>query len=203
MDLGAYGLMLDNDTVIEKALSKYHIEIPRVRGYRYMKYESLVTEEDIKDIIENAKLHVLEDLISICPRWSPLDSGCFYRFGPDTDRLVPKYFTIDKNTGEVSGIKWNAIHGKKRKRLKLEIRKTRKRIIDNLSTFNKYVGRDDIIYIHARLNSFTWSEYAEKNNIYAKSWYVDSEQDWFDSSYSDIYVKVDPEDLIEFKYSNN
>lgn len=203
MDLGAYGLMLDNDTVIEKVLSKYHIEIPRVRGYRYMKYESLVTEEDIKDIIENAKLNVLEDLISIYPRWSPLDSGCFYRFDPETDKLVPKYFTIDKDTGEVSGIKWDEIHGKKRKRLKLEIRKTRKRIINNLSMFNKYVGRDDIIYIHARLNSFTWSEYAEKNNIYAKSWYVDSEQDWFDSSYIDIYLKVDPEDLIEFKYSNN
>lgn len=203
MDLGAYELMLDNDAIIEKALSKYHIEIPRIRGYRYMKYEPLVTEENIKDIIEEAELQVLEDLISIYPKWSPLDSDCFYRFGPRTDKLIRKYFTIDKDTGEVSGINWDAIHGKKRKRLKLEIRKVRKEIINNLSTFNKYVGREDIIYIHVRLNCFAWSKFAEENNIYTKPWYIDSETDWFDSGYRDIYVKVDPEDLIEFKYDNN
>lgn len=103
----------------------------------------------------------IEDIEHVC---------CEFLFCPD------KKVSLDK------------IHGWKRKVLKFEIKKQIKRINKQADVFNKYVGRDDILYIHARIGGGNWDHY--KNQVIDKPWFIEKVDDYFDSTYCDIYAKV-------------
>ena len=55
--------------------------------------------------------------------------------------------------------------------------------------WNKYVGRDDVLYIHARIGGNNWS-YFNGNEITRQSWFLSKADDYFDCTYCDIYAKI-------------
>ena len=55
--------------------------------------------------------------------------------------------------------------------------------------WNRYCGRADVLYIHARLGKYNWS-YVVHTDYKDKSWYLESCNDSQDYSYCDIYAKI-------------
>jgi len=62
---------------------------------------------------------------------------------------------------------------------------------DNM--FNKYCGKEDILYIHARLGGGNWNYYGCNEIIKNQPWYLDHCEDAFDGTYVDIYAKIKEE----------
>jgi hypothetical protein len=56
--------------------------------------------------------------------------------------------------------------------------------------FNKYIGRDDILYVHARIGSGNWPAY--RDEVVNQPWFLEKIDDAFDPTYCDIYAKIDP-----------
>jgi hypothetical protein len=57
--------------------------------------------------------------------------------------------------------------------------------------WNKYAGKDDILYIHARIGSENWSYYGKE--VVGKPWFLEKVDDAYDSTYCDIYAKIKPQ----------
>lgn len=188
MDLGAY-IQIDD---MEEIAKKNGIEVSRLRGYRLMKDEEPVSLEELYAGVEVDECKGL-----IEQGW--VNSHC-YSLSWTTDMNKRKYMKYHKETTELTGgrtysrdvfesVKWEKIHGKRRKTLKLAIKQRKKAIKTQYDMWNKYCGRDDVLYIHARLGTHSWSDI--KHFMYKdKSWYLDSCDDQFDSSYCDIYAKI-------------
>lgn len=188
MDLGAY-IQIDE---LEELAKKNGIEVSRLRGYRLMKNEKPVSLEDLYADVE---VEECADLIE--QSW--VNSHC-YALSWATDRnkrKYMKYHTVthtyengDTWTKDVPySVKWEKIHGKHRKALKLAIKQRKKIIKAQYDMWNKYCGRDDVLYIHARLGTYSWSDI--KHTSYKdRLWYLESCDDSCDRSYCDIYAKI-------------
>ena len=194
MDLFAYS-QIDRIGKLAKANG---IEIPRLRGYRLMSEESIVTEEEIQDAIKAHNGHIYESACTSCPRFHPLCG--WSEFSPATDRLKNKYLIRETVTGtrtngsgytylETIGFRWELLHGKARKRLKYVLKRERKDVVNQYRTFNKYVGRDDVLCVHARIGGWNWTQYGGRE-IEKQPWFLEKVDDYFDSTYCDIFVKV-------------
>lgn len=122
MDLLAYMQISD----LEEIARKNNIEIPRLRGYRLMKNESIVSETD------------LEQYLIALPN--------------------------------------NHI-------------KTKNKLLDQFSTWNKYAGQEGILYIHARIGGNNWKAYGGPE-LKKQPWFLEKVDDAFDSTYCDIYAKI-------------
>lgn len=55
--------------------------------------------------------------------------------------------------------------------------------------WNKYVGRADVLCIHARIGGYNWETY--KENVIHEPWFLEKVDDCEDSTYCDIYAKLD------------
>ena len=183
MDLGAY-VQIDN---LSKLAKLNGINVERLRGYRYMKYEDkpIDVDEEMKDL----NRYIVEDLVTGIPAWS-INSNV-HSWNSESDKKVRKFYDFKNER-----IKWENIHGKRRKNLKYVLKIKRLEVKEQFDLFNKYLGREDILYIHARIGSRNWS------GIYywdyeKEPWYIDGIDDCFDDSYCDIYAKIDPD---TFKY---
>lgn len=174
MDLYAFAQISNYEDILKEK----GINIPRLRGIRKMSEEKLCPREEILNTCKEYDVHVLKDLIE--SNWGKLN----YFVYDDFTSYCEKYYIKDGN------IDWNKIHGKKRKKLKYEIRKNYKKILKSFETFNKYVGRDDVLYIHARLGSGNWTYYDCPNSIENQDWFLEKVDDYYDSTYCDIYVQV-------------
>lgn len=62
--------------------------------------------------------------------------------------------------------------------------------IDYKEMFNKYCGRDDVLYIHARVGGANWNYYDCDNLVKSKDWFLDKIDDSYDCTYCDIYAKL-------------
>lgn len=194
MDIGAYAQMES----LSDILAATGIEIPRLRGFRLMAEEEKISEKEIKEMIEDTETDVIEDLVRSCPPWST-DSDC-HEYSSNTDRRLKKYVTYGVNERgyqHITGIRWENIHGKKRKTAKFEIKKRAKRIRQSMETFNKYVGRKDVLYVHARIGGGNWM-YFHGPEVARHPAFIERVDDWFDSTYCDIYVKVDEKVVEEY-----
>ena len=60
-------------------------------------------------------------------------------------------------------------------------------------TFNKYVGRDDVLYIHARIGGGNWLPYGGAD-IEKQPWFIEKVDDCYDQTYCDIYARIKQED---------
>jgi len=202
MDLFAYAQI----GFLEEVAKVHGIEVPRLRGYRLMKDEEPVSSDGFKELFKDAALDAAEHLCSTYPRifdpYSNCTSYCSY-----TD-YVRKYYLVYEDSGlgdkehprrQVAGIRWDRIHGRKRKILKWEIRKAKKRIRSQYQMWNQYCGRDDVLYIHARLGDFSWTNPEKKQNVKAQPWFLGCVDDWWDGSYCDIYAQLDPEIMKNIK----
>lgn len=179
MDLGAYIQINDLDEIAKKN----NIKVPRLRGYRLMKNEEYI---DHSDMFANVDIECVEDLCEAKPFWSN-HPECWIS-DDYTDYL--KRFFLEYKDGEPIKVRWERIHGWKRKRLKLAIHNRKKRIASQFETWNKYVGRDDILYIHSRIGGSNWSYYSRE--VVGKPWFIEKVDDCFDSTYCDIYARIKP-----------
>lgn len=56
-------------------------------------------------------------------------------------------------------------------------------------TFNKYVGRDDVLMVHARIGGGNW-EYYGGPELAKQPWFIEKVDDSYDNTYCDIYVQI-------------
>lgn len=194
MDMGAYAQI----ETLEQIAKENGIEVPRLRGYRLMKNEEPVSKEEIENMFQSAAVNACEDLCTSEPFWNP-NATC-NSFCTETDRKRDYYLTKAKDEDGYeyhNGIRWDRIHGKKRKILKHEIKKAKRAIIKQYETFNKYAGREDVLYIHSRMGGGNWKyfDYAKKRELETQPWFLERVDDSFDSTYCDFYAKIKPAEL--------
>lgn len=193
MDLGAY-INIDN----LGALAKEHgIYVPRLRGYRLMKDEKPVTKDEALDMAsigyeayDVIQKHFLDEAIKqytklLRPRYGRAVKSWVARhiyLYTNTDRAVDRYC-------DMCDVAMEKIHGKLRKKVKFVAKKAIRRALDQYNTWNKYAGRDDVMYIHARIGGNNW-DYFDGPEIAKQPWFLEKVDDSFDSTYCDIYAKL-------------
>lgn len=186
MDLTTY-MQIDD---LEKIAKDNNIKVPRLRGYRLMKDEEPVTKEQINKLMQYCEIDVCARLCRANPFWN-INSGCS-EYSSWTDSILKYYLVthIDENGHEeYIDIRWDRIHGWKRKVLKFEIKKQKRRIQKQFDMWNKYVGKENILYIHSRIGGRNWNYYG--GNELAKSpWFLDKVDDHYDNTYCDIYASI-------------
>lgn len=200
MDLFAYA-NIENLDEVAKANG---IEVPRLRGYRLMKDQEPYTKEDTQRIMEREAIDTAEDL---CRAYWKTNVN-WREYSSETDwickwYLIPEYswhegygkkwYGIDKYVG----IRWDRIHGKKRKDLKFAIKKAKRAVRQQHETWNKYVGREDVLYIHARMGGGNWENYEGKKELMSQPWFLDRVDDAWDGTYCDFYAKIKPVEVPE------
>ena len=186
MDLYAY-TRIDE---LEKIAKENNIEVPRLRGYRLMSEEKEITKEEINEIKEQCEVQVAKNLCCSKPFWNMYPT--MYISNRYTDLLCDYYLVKTDKTNiynKYSAIRWDRIHGKKRKILKFAIKKQKQAIQEQFDLWNKYVGRDDVLYIHARIGGGNWAYY-NGDEITRQSWFLGKADDYFDCTYCDIYAKI-------------
>ena len=194
MDLLAY-TQID---VFEELATLNNINIPRLRGYRWMKLEKTIPTDGINDIIPLCTKAACNQWVSAYPRYSI--NPRWYISDWNTWALKEYYFkSLKQDDGyETFLINWDRIHGKRRKNLKYLIKQHRKAAQDSITLWNRFAGESDVLYIHARLGSQSWST-VRHSDLSSESWYIASCDDMYDKSYCDIYAHLEciPDDFEE------
>lgn len=186
MDLGAYA-QIDNLGEIAKA---NNIDVPRLRGYRLMENEEPISKEEINQMLNDCAVEVCKDLCQAYPFWSSKPE--YYVSSRYTD-YVCRYFLVE-TIGEngykkYTDIRWDRIHGWKRKILKFEIKKEKRRIQAQFDMWNKYAGKKNVLYIHSRIGGYNWDYYGG-DELKKQPWFLEKVDDSFDSTYCDIYAVI-------------
>lgn len=184
MDLGAYAQIDD----IEPIAKENGIEVPRLRGYRLMKDEEPVNISEMV-VKKDVAISCVKDLCENQPFWHV--NAKWSESSSYTDYLKSYYLVSGRTKDgyiEYTDIHWDHIHGWKRKVLKTYIHNEIKRKTKQWELWNKYAGREDILYIHARIGGNNWSYYHEQ--VDTKPWFLGKVDDSFDSTYCDIYAKI-------------
>lgn len=184
MDLYAYAQIGDlSNIALENG-----IDVPRLRGYRLMKDEEQISDDEIN------RIHpwFFENLILSWPMFDP--NACLVYDDRRNDLI--NYYAVNKITDdgnlEPVDFRWDRIRSRKtRKRLKTMMRNQRNRQRKQYEIWNKYCGRDDILYIHARLGGKNW-KYYDCNHLIAEPWFIERVDDNFDDTYCDIYARIKP-----------
>lgn len=185
MDLGAY----DNIENLEYVIKNNNIIVPRLRGLRLMKNEEQVSQTRINDMKKHYAVEVAENLCRSSPFWSPYPDYRIY--DGDTDDIADFFLIKSINefgNDEYVDINWNRIHGKKRKILKLSIKKKNRMVQSQYDIWNKYAGKDNILYIHSRIGGVNWELY--RDSVIGQPWFIEKVDDCFDDTYCDIYAKI-------------
>ena len=180
MDLFAYAQIED----LAKIAKDNSIEIPRLRGYRLMKDEECISQEEINKIKKECEIEVVESLCSARPFWNT--KAHIHEFSSYTDYLMDFY--LIKDGEKHTGIRWNRIHGKYRKDLKFAIKKRKRAIQKQFDTWNKYVGQN-VLYIHSRVGGGNWENMSVEDKIKLTNapWFLDRVDDYWDNTYCDFY----------------
>ena len=194
MDLGAYMNIAD----LENLAQANGIDIPRVRGYRLMGHEPKIPEETIRQIMKQVEVTVTKRLCEAVPFWS---SHPNYHISCDQTDVYLDFYLVSEDTEngwtDYTDIRWDRIHGKKRKILKFEIKKMKRKIRQQYDTWNKYAGCEDVLYIHSRMGGNNWKLYEHKKDITEHSWFLERVDDFWDSTYCDFYERIDTSKLEE------
>ena len=176
MDLGAYAQIEQ----LEEIAKKNEIEVPRLRGYRLMSEEKPI---NIKSLFDGMAGECCCDLVEC--NWGKWN---WYEISGWTD-YCKSYYTRQTNGGGCEP-RWDRIHGVKRKKLKFAIKKRKKAILKQYETYNKYCGRNDVLYIHTRIGGRNWNCFGG-NELTKKPWFLEKVDDAYDSTYCDIYAKIE------------
>lgn len=174
---------------LTEVAQKNNIVVPRLRGYCLMIEESCFNEKEQMDSFIDIR-SIVTNLCTSVPFWT--DDASIYRYSLKTDKLRRKYLGRNYYNDDFSfteqTINWNKIHGKKRRILKFAIKNKRKRVKAQYDMWNKYVGRADVLCIHARIGGCNWEAY--KENVIHEPWFLEKVDDCEDSTYCDIYAKL-------------
>ena len=183
MDLGAYVQIADLDT-LAKANG---IEVNRLRGYRLMKDEEPV---DIAEICKDKEVEFCEELCRM--KWDP--NSPWSSWGPDTDAYCRTYINnYDKRSedGVECSVNWDAMLPEEQEILHSYIEKRLEQYRTQWELWNSFCGKANVLYIHARQGTSNWSE-TTFHNYEKEPWYLGGCNDAYDSSYCDMYAKVQP-----------
>lgn len=179
MDLGAYGQI---DRLSRIAVDN-GINVPRLRGYRLMaEEEPIPIEEAMKGAMGR---YFYESLVDDVPAFAI--NTWYGELSDRTRKLRKKYLTKER-----MGLRWDRIHGRKRKNAKYLIKKQQQRVIEQYTVFNRYAGKEGVLYIHARIGGSNWYPYGGRD-LAKQDWFIEKVDDAVDSTYCDIYAKVDEE----------
>lgn len=162
MDMTAYMKKVD----LEDIILTNDIYVPRLRGLSLMKYEEPYSQADIDESIKFIWLWKCEH-----------------------SNIYP--YVIHNRDEEAFKINWHAIHGKKRKKCRFELKKAKRKVEDFYKIRNKYCGREDVLRIHARIGGNNWVWYQGPEIIEKMPWFLEKVDNYFDSTYCDIYAKIE------------
>lgn len=174
MDLGAYAQIEDLNSI----LLEQDISIPRLRGLRLMKNEKKVSNEDVGSMIRAEILDMVTDIVEQGCRWF----WCSWKADTRNDIL------IRNEDRQVVDYRLDKIHGKKRKKIKFEIKKIKRAFKQQYELFNKYAG-EDVLYVHARIGGPNWFTYGG-DELTKHPDYLDMCDDAYDDTYCDIYFRL-------------
>lgn len=180
MDLGAYAQIEE----LEHIMKENDIKIPRLRGLRLMKNEKPISKEEFDEMAFKEGLSRCEEL---CHSRFSLNYG-LSEYSDYTDAIARYYLKFEEN--RPIGIRWDRVHGKKRKVFKYVIKKAKKDVYAQYEMWNKYCGREDVLYIHCRLGDGNYLYYHVWDIIESKPWFLDDVEDYFDHTYLDVYAKI-------------
>ena len=183
MDLKAYVQI----EAYENLLKQNNIRIPRLRGIDLCIDMKPWTEEECRREKNSISNRTCENLCTSKPFWTNY-SGC-YEFSDWTDLLREYYMVKSGESFFYDDIRWDRIHGWKRKVLKTEIHKNIINFERYFATWNKYCGCNDVIRIHSRIGGGHWIYYGGPE-LSRQSWFIEKVDDYFDSTYCDIYVRI-------------
>lgn len=183
MDLEAY----INIEGLEQIAKENGIDIPRLRGYRLMKEEEPISQKKIDEMKSYTVAATVEDLCEADPFWNPNSSS--HELSPRTNQLKDFYLIKDAD-GYYADVRWDRIHGRKRKILKFKVKKQQKKIQQQYDMWNKYAGKENVLYIHSRMGGKNWEYYHDKANLLSQPWFLGRVDDAFDSTYCDFYAKI-------------
>lgn len=193
MDLEAYMNIPD----LEKLAQANGIDIPRVRGYRLMVEEPKISEETIQEVNKQVEITVVKRLCEAVPFWS---SHPDYRISCLQSDIYKDFYLVSEKTEngwiDYTDIRWDRIHGKKRKILKFEIKKMKRKVRQQYDTWNKYAGREDTLYIHSRMGGNNWKQYEYKKDITEQPWFLERIDDFFDNTYCDFYAQISTNECL-------
>jgi hypothetical protein len=175
MNLHAY-LQIDD---LDHFLKENKIEIPRLRGIEAMA-DYTVPLKINKDDISCLEQKCVDDLCTAVPFWST---------NPDYYDSTPSSTNMIANLCEGGHIRFDRIHGKKKRVLKTYIHNEKRKYIKQIDTFNKYIGRSDVLKVHARIGGCNWIPFGGVE-IARQPWFIEKVDDAFDDTYCDIYVKI-------------
>lgn len=190
MDLYAYMQIEDYESI----LKENNIEIPRLRGIRLMKNEELYSDEEIKTIERACTLITAESFFRAS--WPSLNSNSYNEYNEKINKRVNHYMVSETKVTDYgeettyTDIRWDRVHGKRRKVLKMLIKKAVKKVRDQIDVWNKYAGKENILYIHSRIGGYNWINYGGIE-ISRQSWFLEKVDDGFDSTYCDIYARIE------------
>lgn len=183
MDLYAFS-QIDN---LKSLLVTNGIDIPRLRGIRAMWEETPADDVYIADRIKMIFLANCEFIIE-----SDFNDSAGYEISSRTRRNKRKYMKYSTDDYPIPlDVKWDKIHGKKRKIFKFELKKVTKSVNKEWGAFNKYCGRKDVLCIHSRIGGGNWIHF-NGPELSKQPWFIEKVDDPFDSTYCDIYVKISP-----------
>lgn len=168
---------------LTELMNKNNIVIPRFRGCCFMSNAERISIDDDK---ENISIYSVIDLCESEPFWTPNTGTNVWDW--KTDSLKKYYLIVNKEQFSYSGIRWDRIHGWKRKVLKTYIHNEIARRQKEINVWNKYVGREDVLYISARIGGGNWPYYYRE--VVNKPWFLEKVDDSVDSSYCSIYAKI-------------
>ena len=188
MDLYAYCQIDELDELVKKN----GISVPRLRGYRLMKDEKPITAEDWKEIRHKTEIDVMENL---CQSYWCRDKYGYWI----TDYTRAKcayhiknyecwYMSEDEEGYKEPEIRWDRLKGKKKRIFITHVKNALKDYKKQYEVWNKYCGRDDILYIHARIGGGNWAHYYDQ--VVDKPWFIEKVDDARDDTYCDIYAKI-------------
>ena len=190
------------------------IDIPRLRGYRLMRNEKPIPKETVDEDKKACEIYAVIDLCQATPFWNP--NSHYHTSSCWTDYLCDYYLTTERVKENIwhaileqevehystrcIGIRWDRIHGWKRRVLKFEIKKRKRKIQQQYDIWNKYAGQENVLYIHSRMGGNNWKYWLPdmKTELMNQPWFLDRVDDWWDSTYCDFYATISPESLKKY-----
>ena len=185
MDLVAYS-QIKNLAYIMKS---NNIVVPRLRGLGLMKDEEPWPR---KELLIKAEYQGLYECVMLCDSDFKINAN-WSEFSDRTRAIEEYYITFERDGDRIIhtaplAVRWDRVHGKKRKAFKYVIKQARKRVFKQFEVWNKYCGRDDVLYIHARIGGENWDTY--RDEVETQPWFLEKVDDAFDSTYCDIFAKI-------------
>lgn len=171
---------------LQNILNTINLNIPRLRGLQLMVEENTYEKEQIEKLIQEETARAVQDLIQ--NKWNT-DA---FDISLKTEKKCKYYLTYNEDEGYPypNGIRWDRLHGKKRKLAKFAVKQAKKKVINYTTIFNKYVGRDDILCVYARIGGLNWDCY-EGDKLEKHPAFLEKVDDYFDSTYCNIFLKID------------